>query len=290
MFTDFGSLSDIFSAFFGEGVFGAQQTRGPLRGADVTLRAEITFDDAFRGARLRLPCRVAVVCERCTGTGAEPGTQPERCPVCGGIGRVRELTQSVFGQIVREGVCATCQGSGQLIENPCAGCDGSGRLLDQSELEVDVPAGIHDGQRIRLRGEGHVGSLGGPRGDAFVIVRVVADPRFVRDGDDLHTTVQVSMIQAAIGTSVPVPSPEGDLELSIEPGTQPHDVRVLRGKGMPSLTSGRRGDLHVLVDVRVPRSLTSEQRSLLEQLDTSIGEDAYRDDDGFFDRLKSAFR
>jgi len=288
---DFGSLSDIFSAFFGETLFdrGARPGR-PMRGADVAAVVEVSLAEAFRGTSVRVPFEVAVTCERCAGNGAEPGTAPVTCPTCGGAGRVQQVSQSVFGQFVRSSTCPRCGGAGVIVESPCERCRGAGRGVETRELEVDIPAGIHDGQRIRLRGEGHAGEAGGPAGDAFVQVRVQPREDLVRDGDDLLTTVRLTMIEAALGATISVPTPEGEVELEVEAGVQPGDVRVLRGQGMPSLTGGRRGDLRVHVDVAIPRRLTPEQRQLLLQLEEQLSDDTYRDDDGFFERLRSAFR
>jgi molecular chaperone DnaJ len=277
---DLGDISDLFSAFFGEGLF-AQTGRagGRSRGADVAATIEITLAQAFHGVTVQVPFQVAVACETCGGSGAEPGTKPVSCQTCGGAGRVQQVSQSVFGQFVRTSTCPRCHGAGTTIDTPCRRCDG------------EVPAGIHDGQRIRLRGEGHAGLQGGHTGDAFVQVRVRADERLARDGDDLVTVAKLTMIDAAIGTTLSVPTADGEIQLEIPAGSQPGDVRVLRGKGMPSLSSGRHGDLRVHLDVRVPRRLDPEQRKLLLDLGEQIGEEAYEDDDGgFFERLRSAFR
>jgi molecular chaperone DnaJ len=288
---DFGSLSDIFSAFFGETLFDRGTRPGrPVRGADVATVVEVSLPEAFRGTAVRVPFEVAVTCERCGGNGAEPGTTPVTCPTCRGAGRVQQVSQSVFGQFVRSSSCPHCGGAGVVVESPCERCRGAGRMVETRELEVDVPAGIHDGQRIRLRGEGHAGDAGGPAGDAFVQVRVRPHEDLVRDGDDLLTTVRLTMIDAALGATVSVSTPEGEEELEVEAGVQPGDVRVLRGKGMPSLTSGRRGDLRVQVEVAIPRRLSPEQRRLLLELGEQLSDDVYRGDDGFFERLRSAFR
>jgi len=287
---DVGNLSDIFAAFFGDAVFGAPTQARPARGGDVSAGVEVTLAEAFAGARARVPLRVARACERCKGARAEPGTTSETCETCGGVGHVQHVSQSVFGQFVRSATCPRCDGLGEVVRTPCRDCDGAGRVLAERELEVDVPAGIHDGQRIRLRGEGHAGALGGPAGDAFVLVRVRPQPGLERDGDDLLAVAAITFTQAALGASVRVPSPDGDVDVEVPPGTQPGEVVVLRGRGMPSLQTGRRGDLRVHVDVRVPRRLTPEQREQLEHVDAALGDDAYRDDEGFFDRLKSAFR
>jgi molecular chaperone DnaJ len=287
---DLGNLSDIFNAFFGDGLFG-REPRGAraARGADLTAVAEISLQQAYTGTTLRVPLRIATTCDRCGGDGAEPGTQAVTCPTCAGAGRVQQVSQSVFGQFVRSGTCPRCEGLGTIVETPCERCDGAGRVLEERSLDVEVPAGIHDGQRIRLRAEGHAGAKGGLAGDVFVQVRVRPDERLVRDGDDLVADVELTMVEAALGSAVSVPTPDGKVELDLPAGVQPGDVQVLRGRGMPSLGSGRRGDLRIHVTVRVPRRLSQEQRDLLERLGRTLDEDAYRDE-GFFERLKSAFR
>ena len=286
---DLGNLSDIFSAFFGDGVFGGRQSRS-TRGGDVAAQVEISLEEAYTGAKVSVPLRVAVECDRCGGNGAEPGTSPTTCPSCAGAGVVQQVSQSVFGQFVRQSTCARCGGAGRIVETSCEDCDGDGRVVENHTLDVDIPPGIHDGQQIRAQGEGHAGLAGSRRGDAYVHVRVLPHERLVRDGDDLVTAAQVTMTDAALGVTVAVPTPEGDLELELPAGTQPGEVRVVRGRGMPSLQSGRRGDLRVHVEVGVPRKLDAEQRALLTEFGERLGEDAYRDDDGFFERLKSAFR
>jgi molecular chaperone DnaJ len=291
---DFGSLSDLFSTFFGEGLFGEGAARGTraARGADVTAVTEISLSEAFTGATARISIRAAETCARCAGRGAEPGTSPITCPACNGTGRVQQISQTVFGQFVRSSACGTCGGDGLVVEHPCAACEGRGRLVVDKPLEVDVPAGIHDGQRIRVRGAGHAGAFGGPSGDVFVQVRVQPRPGLEREGDDLHAMVEITMIQAALGTEVRVEIPDGEHRLELAPGTQPGAVHTVRGKGMPSLQTGRRGSLHVHVDVRVPTRLTAEQREQLLRLETTLGEEAYvRDEEeSFFGRLRDVFR
>jgi molecular chaperone DnaJ len=290
---DLGNLSDIFGAFFGDSLFGqAARRAGPNRGGDVAVSAEITLADAFTGLTVSAPVRVARTCETCAGDGAAPGTSRMTCDVCGGAGRVQQVSQSVFGQFVRTGTCPRCEGSGRIVESPCPTCEGIGRTLQDRTLEIDVPAGIADGQRIRVRGEGHAGDLGGPPGDVFLQVRVTPEPGIERDGADLHTIVDVTMTQAALGTSVGVAGPGGTIDVEIPPGTQPGDVHVLRGQGMPVLDGRRRGNFHVHTRVHVPRRLDDSQRTLMAQLDDTLGADPYHDDEhgGFFRRLKNAFR
>jgi molecular chaperone DnaJ len=234
----------------------------------------------------------AVTCGRCGGDGAEPGTEVVTCETCRGAGRVQQVARSVLGEFVRSTACPTCGGAGRVVTTPCTECDGAGRVLEERTLRVDVPAGIHDGQQIRLSGEGHAGDGGARAGDVYVRVRVRPDPRFVREGNDVFSTVDLTVAQAALGATVTVPTLEGGQELEFAAGTQPGTVRTLRGKGMPVLQGFGRGDHRVLVNVLVPRRLSDEQRSLLEQFEQLSDQDTYRGDDGdgFFDKLKSAFR
>jgi molecular chaperone DnaJ len=286
---DLGSLSDLFSAFFGDDLFGVGG-RSRARGADIAARVEIDLAEVVTGTKREVPFGIAVTCSRCGGNGAEPDTPIRSCPTCGGNGRVRQVSRSVFGEFVRTGTCPTCSGSGQLIEQPCEQCRGAGRVIEERTLEVEIPPGIHDGQRIRLSGEGHVGAVGGRAGDAYVEVHVRPDERFVREGNDVYTTVDLTVAQAALGTTVAVPTLEGDLDVTFEPGTQPGEVRVLRGRGLPVLQGFGRGNQRVLVNVTVPRRLTDEQRRLLSQFEQLSTDETYQADEGFFEKLKSAFR
>jgi molecular chaperone DnaJ len=291
-FTDFGNLSDIFAALFGDDLLGGGRQR-PQRGGDVQAIVEIDLEEAFAGATITVPLDVAVPCERCAATGAEPATSTRTCPTCSGSGVVRSVTQNIFGQFVQQRACPECEGAGEVLEQPCTDCRGDGRVVKRSQLEVDIPKGIHDGQQIRVRGEGHAGFRSSERGNAFVVVRVRPDERFVRDGDDLHTAVRLTMTEAALGTTATVTSLSGEVPLEVPPGTQPGEVRVLRGEGMPTLRGSGRGSLYVRLDVAVPTVLDAEQRALVEQLDEKLDDEAYRPrdgDGGFFSRLKSALR
>ena len=293
MDADFGSLTDVFAAFFGESLFGGGAGAGPrpTRGPDVAAHVEIDLADAARGTTVETSVRAARSCAPCGGTGAAPGTSPIECPSCGGAGRIQQVSRTILGQMVRTGTCPRCDGAGTIVEKPCERCDGDGRTLEDVPLELQIPAGIHDGQRIRVRGQGHAGTLGGPPGDVYVSVEVRPMEGLRRAGDDLVARASVTMVEAAIGTTITVPTPTGTLEVELAPGTQPGAVHTVRGRGMPSLETGRHGDLLVEVDVRVPNRLTPEQRVELLRLEETLGEDAYRDDDdGFLGKLKSAFR
>jgi molecular chaperone DnaJ len=203
---------------------------------------------------------------------------------------VQHVSRSVFGEFVRTQACPTCGGSGQTIEHACHVCEGEGRVVEERTLEVDIPRGIHDGQRIRISGEGHVAGRGGRAGDLYVLVRVKPDEELVREGDDIFSTVDLTMTQAALGTTVGVRTLDGDEELEFPAGTQPGEIRVLRGRGMPVLQGFGRGDHRVLVNVAVPRRLTEEQRGLLQDFERTAHDETYRLDESFFEKLKSAFR
>ena len=286
---DFGNLSDLFSAFFGDDLFGVGRT-GRGRGADIGARVEIDLAEAATGTTRDVPFEVAVTCPRCTGNGAEPGSEVSACPACGGSGRQSQISRSVFGEFVRTQTCSQCRGSGRLIHHPCEDCNGVGRIVEERTLEVDVPAGIHDGQRIRLTGEGHAGMPGGRSGDMYVEVHIRPDERFVREGNDVYCTVDLTVAQAALGATIRVPTLEGETELTFDAGTQPGEVHVLRGRGFPVLQGFGRGDQRVLVNVLVPRQLSPEQRRLLEEFERLSSDDTYRAEEGFFEKLKSAFR
>jgi molecular chaperone DnaJ len=284
---DMSGLSDLFSAFLGDDLFGGASRR---RGGDVGATIEIELTEAATGTTVGVPFEIATPCETCGGDGVEPGTSPLRCPRCDGTGRLQQVTRSVLGQFVRTQSCPQCAGRGVIVEHPCHTCDGAGRVVQDREVQVEVPAGIHDGQRIRLSGEGHAGELGGRAGDVYVLVRVKPDPRFVREGNDIYSEIDLTIVQAALGTTRTVETLEGEVELELEPGTQPGEVRVLRGKGMPVLQGFGRGDHRVLVNVAVPRRLSDDQRRLLQEFEAASDAETYREDEGFFDKLKSAFR
>jgi len=287
---DFTSLADIFSAFFGDDVFGVAGRPRRARGGDVGASVEIELVEAATGVSREVPFPVAVPCTTCAGDGVAPGTSPAVCDRCGGAGRLQQVSRSAFGEFVRTQACPRCGGAGRIVEHPCPACEGAGRVVEQRSLDVEIPPGIHDGQRIRISGEGHAGALGGRAGDLYVEVRVRPDSRFVRDHEDIVSTVDLTMTQAALGATVAIPTLDGDEELEFAPGTQPGEVRVLRGRGMPVLRGFGRGDHRVLVNVAVPRRLTDEQRGLLEEFERSEDPETYKPDEGFFEKLRSAFR
>jgi molecular chaperone DnaJ len=293
-FQGFGSFADVFDAFFGGGdPFGrARGGPGAVQGGDIAVQAEVTLEEAARGTTARVEYDRVGRCERCNGNGAEPGTPIDRCGRCDGAGELRTVARTAFGQVVRSQVCDLCMGEGRAPREPCEECGGRGRKAVRTQVEVNVPAGIADDQRIRLSAHGHAGERGGRPGDLYVLVRVRPDERFLRQGNDLITAVDVSAAAAALGTTVAVPTLDGDEEVAIEPGTQPGSVITLRGRGMPSVRRGRRGDQIVVVNVVIPRNLSPQQRELLERLDSSLGSRNLEpaEGEGLFAKVKRAFR
>ena len=283
-FDGFSTISDLFEAFFGGGAFGTRA--GPAQGQDAAAAVEVSLLEAARGTTVEVAFDAVVRCEHCRGNGAEPGTPIETCGRCGGNGQLQAATRTPFGQVVRMVACDVCHGDGRVAREPCKECRGRGRRQTERSLEVDVPAGIADGQRIRLSGRGHVGELGASAGDFYVLVRVREDERFMRDGDDLITAVDVPAPLAALGTELQVPTLDGSTSLRLSPGTQPGEVLTLRGEGMPSLRRGRHGDLRVVVNVVVPRRLSDEQRELLERLNSTLGSENLRSDESLVAKLR----
>jgi molecular chaperone DnaJ len=293
-FEGFGSVSDLFSAFFGSGGFdtafgtGRGHRGGQMQGADVVVAVAIDLAQAARGETVEVTYESDVRCHRCHGNGAEPGTPIVTCSRCHGSGQLQAVSRTRFGQLVRTAVCDVCGGDGRVPEQECSECRGQGKLRESRTLHVDVPAGIADGQRIRLSGRGHAGDRGGPNGDLYVVVRVREDERFVRDQEDLHTVIDVAAPLAALGTTVKVPSLDGDVPVEIPAGTQPGEVITLRSRGLPPLQRGRTGDLHVHVNVVIPRKLSREQRDLLERLADSLTDGNLNTGEGMLAKLKRA--
>jgi molecular chaperone DnaJ len=301
-FDGFSSISDLFDAFFGGGafaggafgggIFGARSA-GPAQGGDVAVAVEVDLIQAAEGAKVEVAFDVVERCERCHGNGAEPGTPIERCERCGGSGQLQAVTSTPFGQMVRTVLCDVCEGDGRVPSEPCRECDGRGRRAAERTVEVEVPAGISDGQRIRLTGQGHAGGRSesgrlAPAGDLYVLVRVREDERFVREGDDLVTSLDVAAPLAALGATLEVPTLKGQAPLEVPAGTQPGEVLRLRGEGMPALARRRRGDLRVVINVVIPRKLNDEQRELLEQLNATMTEENLRSHESVFTKLRRA--
>jgi molecular chaperone DnaJ len=292
----FGSFQDIFEAFFGgEGglgdIFGGG-SRGPAAGGDVGVSVEIDLNEVLTGVSREVAFEAVVACEHCRGNGAEPGTPIVTCEDCDGAGQVRQVSRTPFGQMMRTGVCPTCGGSGKIAETPCEVCDGAGRRLSAKTYEVEIPAGIESGQRIRISGAGHEGEPGGRRGDLYVQVAVAEDPDFVREGRDLVVVTEIPVTTAMLGAKVAVRTLEGEEEVTVDAGAQHGDDIRLRGRGLPGLNRPGRGDLHVLLKLITPVSLDAEQRELAERLDASLGpaNEPGAARSGLFERVRKAFR
>lgn len=267
-------FQDIFETFFGQG---PATQRGPVprarRGQDALVRLDLDLGETVFGAPKEVTVDTAVVCGTCQGSCCRPGTSPRTCDVCGGRGVVQRVARSFLGQVMTTSPCATCHGFGTVIPEPCPECSGEGRVRSRRTLKVDVPAGVETGTRIRLTGQGEVGPAGGPAGDVYLEVRVRAHESFVREGDDLHCTLELPMTAAALGTAVELETFDGPRTVEVRPGTQPGEVLVQRGLGVGRLHGGGRGDLAVHVQVQVPTGLDETQERLLRELATARGEE-----------------
>ncbi|MDO5661257.1 MAG: molecular chaperone DnaJ [Brachybacterium sp.] len=293
-------FSDIFDMFAGASGMRGGRNQGPVprqrRGGDILHRTRIELRDVVFGTETTVTFRSAKLCDVCQGSCSAPGTSPTRCTVCNGSGHVQKVAQSLLGQMVTMAPCAACQGHGDIIRHPCQECSGHGRVRTDRELTVRIPSGLENGTRIQLRGEGEVGEAGGPSGDLYVEVEVAPSELYERDGDDLLTRVEVPMTAAALGTTVPLDTFDGERDLEIKAGAQPGETITLRGLGITALRSERRGDLRATLDVVVPKSLTEEQKDLLRQFSASRGEDkgrhgsSQREHAGMFSRLRDRLR
>ena len=287
-FEGFGSISDLFDAFFGGGGFGAG---GPRGGADQSAAVEIDLEQAATGAAVDVRYEVVDRCERCRGNGAEPGTPIKTCDRCGGNGVLQAVSRTPFGQVARTVACDVCSGDGKIAERPCVRCDGRGREMLTHAVSIDIPAGIAEGQRIRVAGRGHAGEAGASAGDLYVLVSIRPHERLIRDGDDLITVLDVPAPAAALGAKFEVPTLEGSEDVHVRPGTQSGETLELRNRGMPLLRRpGRRGNLRVVVNVVIPRHLSDEQRRLFERLNETMTDNNTRSDESVFAKLKRALR
>ncbi|MCC2308028.1 molecular chaperone DnaJ [Cellulomonas chengniuliangii] len=262
-------FQDIFETFFGAAA-GQSAQRGPIprarRGQDALVRLDVDLAEATFGAHREVHVDTAVLCPTCSGSCCRPGTSPRTCDACGGRGSVQRVARSFLGQVMTSQPCAACHGFGTVIPEPCPECSGEGRVRSRRTLEVDIPAGVDTGTRIKLTGQGEVGPAGGPAGDVYLEIRERKHDTFVRRGDDLHCTLEVPMTAAALGTMLTLETLDGPREVDLRPGTQPAQVVTLKGLGVGRLHVGGRGDLHVHVDVRVPTDLDDEQVDLLRRL------------------------
>jgi molecular chaperone DnaJ len=269
-FVDLGGFADIFESFFGGGGFGgATQGRrrdGPVRGEDLRVDLQLDFREAVFGAEKEIRINHLEPCTNCSGSGAKPGTRPQTCSTCGGAGQVRRATRTPFGSFAQVSVCPTCNGSGQMIEDKCDVCSGRGLKQETKKLKITIPAGVDSGLRLRVSGEGDAGLRGGPTGDLYAYLYVNEDAEFQRDGINILTTIQVSYLQAILGTHLQIETVDGPVELHIPPGTQPNTVLTLENRGVPRLgNSVSRGDHLITVQIEIPTRISAEERELLEK-------------------------
>jgi len=271
----------------------APRRRGPQPGSDAEVRVDLEFAEAVFGCRKEISVRLPQTCASCAGRGTAPGTDPVACADCQGTGELRRVRQSLLGQVVTSVACSRCGGTGEMIPDPCRDCRGEGRRMEESTFTVEVPAGVEDGSTLRLAERGAAGQRGGPNGSLYVHLGVIPDARFERQADNLHTTLRVTMAQAALGLETEVESLDGAQRVVLAPGTQHGFVERIRGAGVPHLRGRGRGDLFVHVLVETPTGLTPEQDELLRQFAAARGEDvAARGSgggEGVFSRIRSAF-
>jgi len=285
-FVDFSDMpfADIFDTFFGGGTRRRQRSN---RGEDLRYDLTITFEEAFTGVEKMIDVSRPATCERCSGSGAEPGTGEQACPGCGGSGQIRRSAQSIFGQVVTTATCPTCGGAGRLLRNPCVNCRGQGRLNVARRLAVKIPAGVDTGSQIRLSGEGGAGLRGGSAGDLYVVLRVKSHPHLSRRDQSIVYELRINIVQAALGDRIEIPTLDGQVEIAIPPATQNGQSFRLAGKGMPDVRGGRRGDMYVLVQVVVPKDLSAEQKALLRKVGGLTGKPE-KVSKGFFEKLRDA--
>ena len=286
---DFSDMpfADLFETFFGGGTGGRARRERANRGDDLRYDMTITFEEAFTGVEKQIDVPRLMTCERCTGSGAEPGSGVETCGTCGGAGQIRRQQQSIFGSVVTASTCPTCGGAGRLLKNPCTACRGHGRIERTRRLAVRIPAGVDGGSQIRLSGEGEAGLRGGQPGDLYVVLRVKAHPQLARHEKDVIFELHVNLVQATLGDRIEVPTLDGPVEIAIPAGTQYGQSFRLAGRGMPDVRGGRRGDQYVRVQVIVPKDLTADQKALLRKVGGLTGKPE-KVTKGFFEKLRDA--
>ena len=292
----FGGFDDIFGDIFGD-MFGGgfsggsrQRRRGPERGADIKQRVNISFEEAAFGKKVQVKINRSEECDQGHGSGAKPGTSKKTCPTCHGSGQVQSVQRTPFGNIASTRTCSTCNGEGEVIDSPCSKCHGKGSIRKTKTIEVDIPAGIDNGQMIKLGGQGELGTRGGPRGDLYIEVNVQSHPLFTRDGYDVYLEMPITFAQATLGDKIQVPTLDGKVEYEVPEGTQTGTVFRLKGKGIPKLKSNVRGDQYVKVTVEIPKKLNEKQKELVREFAKECGQEVHQRQKTLSDKIDNFFK
>ncbi|MBQ4630751.1 MAG: molecular chaperone DnaJ [Clostridia bacterium] len=296
---DFGDIGDIFSSVFGGG-FGSSSRRrnanGPRRGSDIEESILLSFEEAAFGVKKTVKIYVIDNCEECKGSGAKTPSDKQTCANCNGTGQVKSVQNTMFGQMINTQVCGQCRGTGSYIKNPCSRCNGKGKVKKPKNIEVDIPAGINSGETVSYHGLGNAGSNGGPAGDLLVTVSIKRHEIFTRSGYDVHLSVPITFVQATLGADIEIPILDaekkyelGKMTYSVPEGTQPETVVRLKGKGIPHVHSGQRGDMLIKFTVEVPKNLSSQQKDIVQSFGEACGETNFKQRKSFLDKMKGIF-
>ena len=292
-FGGFGGFEDIFGDIFGGGFGGfggsGSRRRGPVRGADIRQRVRVTFEEAAKGVKKEIKVTRNEECSECNGTGAKPGTSKKTCPNCNGTGTVRSVQRTPFGNIASTKTCPNCNGIGEIIDTPCSKCKGTGSVRKTKTIEVDIPAGIDDGQMIKLSGQGEFGEPGAPKGDLYIIVEVTPHEIFKRDGYDIYIDMPITFVQAALGDEIEVPTLDGKVKYTIPEGTQTGTVFRLRDRGIKRIRGNSKGDQYVKVNIEVPKKLSEKQKELLREFAGECGSKEHEKKATFGEKIDKLF-
>lgn len=291
----FGGFEDIFGDIFGDmfgGGFGGgrPRRRGPERGADIRQNVTISFEEAAFGKNISIKLNRSEECDECHGSGAKPGTSKKTCPTCNGSGEVRTVQRTPFGNVASSRPCTACEGEGEVVESPCSKCSGKGSTRKVKTIEVDIPAGIDDGQMIKLSGQGEIGSKGGPRGDLYIAVSIQPHPLFTREGNDIYFDMPITFVQATLGDEIEVPTLDGKVKYTVPEGTQTGTVFRLREKGIPRLRGNTRGDQYIKVVVDTPKKLNDKQKDILREFAKECGEDVHEKKKTFGQKIEDMLK
>ncbi|RDW19240.1 molecular chaperone DnaJ [Oceanobacillus arenosus] len=289
---DFGGFGDIFDMFFGGGGGGRRRDpNAPAKGADLQYTMVLDFEEAIFGKQVDINIPKEENCDTCSGTGAKPGTKAQTCSHCNGSGQLNQEQNTPFGKVVNRRVCHYCQGTGKIIPEKCNTCGGSGRIKKNKKININIPAGIDEGQQIRVSGKGEAGLNGGPAGDLFVVIQIRSHEFYERDGDNIYCELPITFAQSALGDEMEVPTVHGKVKLKVPAGTQTGKTFRLRGKGAPNVRGRGQGDQYVKVRIMTPTNLTDKQKSLLREFNEIGGNESTDEQDGsFFQKFKNAFK